>query len=118
VGLLLVASAGLAAVLASPVVQLAYGPAFAESAAQLMLLLPGVVFLGMLVVVSQYIAAVGIPTSLVWAWGAGLLTVIVLCAWLVPFAGASGAAIALSVTYFVLLLMASAIGFAHRGASR
>jgi len=116
-GLILTGACGIVAFVADPLVRLAYGPTFTGSVAQLQLLLPGVVCLGMLSVLSQFVAAVGMPLSIVWAWLMGLLSVVLLCAWLVPIAGGAGAVIALSVTYLALLIMAFAVGFAHRDTS-
>jgi O-antigen/teichoic acid export membrane protein len=117
VGGLLAVTAGVVGAIAEPLIALAYGAAFAGSVAQLRLMLPGVVFFGMLSVLSQFIAAVGMPLSIVWAWAAGFVAIVVLCGWLVPLAGAAGAALAVSITYLVLLVLAFGVGFAHRHAS-
>ena len=71
----------------------------------------------MVSVLSQFVAAAGMPPSIVLAWAAALLVMLVLCAWLVPHAGAAGAAFSLSATYLVLLLMVLVVAFAHRGVS-
>src|SRR5207302_882677 len=68
VGLLLALVAGLTGILADSIVGVTYGRLFSESATQFRLLLPGVVFLGMLAVMSQFVAAVGFPVSIVAAW--------------------------------------------------
>jgi len=93
--------AGLTAPLLLPLV---FGRAFHPSVAVLLWSLPGVFFLGLVSVLSQYLAAVGFPWPLVgfWAGAAGL--VLAASTLLVPLFGAVGAAGALSATYAMLLL--------------
>lgn len=103
------------ALVADPLVRLAFGAQFAPSADTLRLLLPGVVALGMLTVVSQFLGAAGIPLALVGAWAGALVLVALLGAILIPGAAASGAALALSLTYVCLFFAVTAIGVRYRG---
>jgi antigen flippase len=90
--------------LADPAIQLAFGPRFAPAAPVLRAMLPAVFFLGVMSVVSQYLAACGFPISVVVCW----LAAVVVCGGaghsLIGRYGAAGASAALSVTYAVLLV--------------
>jgi O-antigen/teichoic acid export membrane protein len=116
VGLILALACAIVAVLAEPFVHLAFGDHFAPSVEPLRLLLPGVVALGMLAVVSQHLAAVGLPVELLGAWAGAFVLVAALGLAFVPTAGASGAALALSVGYCTLLVVALVIALRHRSA--
>lgn len=110
VGLALSAACGLVAVLSDPLVQIAFGAEFAPAAEALRILLPGVVSLGMLTVMSQFLGSIGLPVALVGAWLAALALVVTLGITLVPLGAASGAAAALSLTYAGLLVVVVVIG--------
>jgi O-antigen/teichoic acid export membrane protein len=94
-----------AALLAGPFVHFAFGPAFAPSVAVVYAMLPGSLCLGTATIVSQYMAASGMPwrTFLPWlAAGAALAG----AAWyLIPLYQAAGAAAAMSASYAVLLVL-------------
>lgn len=105
-----------AAVISPPVVPVVFGRAFAGSTVVFLWFLPGVFFLGLISVLSQYVAAVGLPWSLVWAWaGAGVLVMAVSLI-LVPRLGAAGAAAALSATYAFLFVAILSLAFRVRRA--
>jgi O-antigen/teichoic acid export membrane protein len=93
------------AVAASPVVRIVFGSGFEPAVRILRWMLPGVVALGATSIVSQYLAAIGFPRSLLAAWGAALGLMVVLGYFLIRSHGASGAAVALSATYCLLFVL-------------
>lgn len=112
-GLLTFASVVLA-VTADPVVSLLFGDQYLPAVPILRWLLPGTVALGVTSVLSQYLASVGIPRSLVAAWFSGVVLMLALGRLLIPSHGGVGAAIAFSITAGVLLAMVTALSFSHR----
>jgi O-antigen/teichoic acid export membrane protein len=102
-GVMLLVGAAAAAV-ADPVIRLLYGDTFAPSAAILRLMLPGVIFLAVANILSQYLSAVGLPRPVVVLWGGALAILVALSATLIPAHAGSGAAAALSTTYAGVLL--------------
>jgi O-antigen/teichoic acid export membrane protein len=102
-GLLAIACAAVW-MLAEPIIQLAFGNQFAPAASILHALLPGVFFLGVMSVVSQYLAASGFPKSVVGCWIGAMALSAVLSHSLIGRHGAVGAAAALSITYAALLM--------------
>jgi len=112
------ATAGLLAVMCAATwiaaewgIRFAFGAAFAPAVAVLRVLLPGVFFLGVLAIVSQYLAASGFPTSVVAAWLVAVAVDAVLARALILRFGAVGAGIALSITYAGLLLVLIALSW-------
>jgi enterobacterial common antigen flippase len=105
---------GIAAAVARPFVEAAFGNRFAPAATVLRLMLPGVVALGGSTVFSQFLAAVGVPRTLVVAWLAALVCVFALGRLLIPRHAGAGAAVALSGTYCLLLVLVSALAYRHR----
>jgi len=104
----LVAAAGLQtalcllAALVSPyLLPLLFGREFSPSVPVFLWSLPGVFFLGLISVASQYLAAVGFPWSLVGLWAGAAALVVAASTVLIPPLGAVGAA-ALSGTYVCL----------------
>jgi enterobacterial common antigen flippase len=114
VGVLLAVACGIAAAVAGPFIRLAFGQAFAPAAAVLRLLLPGVFALGVSTVLSQYLAAIGIPRVLVGVWVVTLAAVLSLGAVLVPHHAGAGAAAALSCAYGGALLMIVCVAYRYR----
>jgi O-antigen/teichoic acid export membrane protein len=104
----------LAAIAAGPFIVLLYGPSFAPATPVLLFALPGVVLLSAATIVSQYLAAIGLPRSLLLIWAMALALVVSLNSLLVPPFGAVGAAAALSTTYLALLVMVAALAFRNR----
>jgi len=94
---------GAVAILAEPLLPRIFGEAYRPATQVLLYWLPGVFCLGLTSVLSQYLAAVGLPWPLVALWGVALASATVLCAILAPQRGAAGSAIAMSVTYAGLL---------------
>jgi O-antigen/teichoic acid export membrane protein len=89
--------------LAEPAIQLAFGAEFAPAAPVLRAILPAVFLLGVMSVVSQYLAASGFPLAVVGCWLGAVALCGSLSRALVAGSGAVGAGQALSVTYAVLL---------------
>jgi O-antigen/teichoic acid export membrane protein len=92
-------------------VPMLFGDAFAPAVYVLWWMLPGVLVLSITTIISQYLAAQGMPWGYVLAWIAGLLFLVVSCQQLVPQWGAKGAAMGLSLTY--ILLGCILFAFAH-----
>ena len=92
-------------VFADPAIRLAFGVRFAPAAPVLRAMLPGVVLLGVLSVVSQYLAASGFPPSVVLSWFGAVAVSGTLGRVLVVRYGAFGAAETLSITYALLLIV-------------
>ncbi len=81
-----------------------FGEAFAPAVRVLWWMLPGVFFLSLANIVSQYLATKGIPFANVWAWLAGLFFLLVTSSFLIPHWGALGAAVSLTTTYILLAI--------------
>jgi O-antigen/teichoic acid export membrane protein len=89
----------LAAVPFSLLLPLIYGPAFSDATALLLILLPGVYLMGLESVLVQHFNALGLPRAIPLYWLGTLALNLVLVFALVPRFGASGAAIASSISY-------------------
>jgi O-antigen/teichoic acid export membrane protein len=96
-------------VAAAPGIRFAFGARFQPAVVVLHALLPGVFLVGVLGVVSQYLAAAGFPSVVVVSWLVALAGNAVLGRGLVMRYGAVGAGLSLSVTYGALLLMFIAV---------
>jgi enterobacterial common antigen flippase len=102
--LLLFAMCAIAWACATPAIHLAFGPRFAPAVPVLRAMLPGVFLLGVMSVVSQYLAASGFPVSVVVCWLASVVLGGGVGYGLIARSGAVGASEALSVTYAALLM--------------
>ena len=91
------------AIVAGPVVRLLYGDEFAPSTRVLQIMLPGVLALAVAGVISQYLAAIGLPRMLLAVWAGGVALVLALSLALIPDHGAAGAAAALSLGHAAIL---------------
>jgi O-antigen/teichoic acid export membrane protein len=91
--------------LSDSAIRLVFGPRFAPAGPVLRSMLPGVLLLGVISVVSQYLAASGFPISVVVTWFAAAALSVCLSLTLVSRYGAVGAGHALSVTYGLLLIV-------------
>jgi antigen flippase len=107
-GLLTVVAAGFVLV-GAPVIEFLYGAAFVPAYDHLLWGLPGLLGLGLTAILSQYLAAKGLPWSLVWVW----LVVALLqggLAWtLIPHHGVDGAMLSLSIAYLLGLGLIAAL---------
>ena len=95
----------LAAVPLSLLLPLFYGSAFAESSAQLMILLPGIYLVGLQAVVVQHFNALGLPKTIPLFWLATLIINVVLVFALVPALGARGAALGSTISYGLISVL-------------
>jgi O-antigen/teichoic acid export membrane protein len=114
VGVALTAVAIVLGVAARPLIELAFGTAFAPSANVLRGLLPGIVAIGVTTILSQHLAAVGLPRMLIVIWLAGLGMMLGLGRWLIPTHAGVGAAVALSATYCFVLVAIALLAYRHR----
>lgn len=104
----------LAAVLAGPVIRLLYGDEFELSTRVLQIMLPSVFALAVSAVLSQFLAAIGIPRPLLGVWAAAVAVVLGLSTVLIPDHGAAGAAASLSAGSLTALVGIAATGFLYR----
>lgn len=86
-------------------IQLAFRAEYLGAVPYFLYRLPGVFFLGLISVVSQYLSAMGFPRSQLLVWGAGYGITLLLTHFLIPTQLGVGAAIAFSGTYGILFLM-------------
>ncbi len=106
----------LTAVLAGPVIRVLFGEDFALSTRILQITLPSVFALSVASVLSQFLAAIGVPRALLAVWGGGAVLVLSLSAVLIPEHGAAGAAAALSIGNTAVLAGIAITGYVHRNA--
>ena len=93
----------LVAFVGQPVIDLVFGVAFTSAYVQLLWLLPGIFCLSISSIISQYLAAVGIPRFVIVVWGAALVAETLLSYYLVPQFNSVGAMAALSASYIFVL---------------
>jgi len=89
---------------AAPAIRLAFGERFAPAAPVVQAMLPGVLLVGVTSIVSQYLAANGMPPSVVAVWFGGVALTAIMGRVLVFRYGAIGAGATLSLTYLVMLI--------------
>jgi O-antigen/teichoic acid export membrane protein len=103
-GLILV----VASVLAAPLVSLAFGKAFLPAVAAFIWLTPGLLTLGVEIVIVQFLNSLGIPNVVIGVWVLSAVTNIMGNLWAIPRFGIVGASVVSSVTYsltFVLVVL-------------
>ena len=103
--LLMIPACLLTALVAGPLIRLVFGEHFAAATGPTILMLPGAFFIGVVSVLSQYLAAGGFPKRVLGIWALAVVIMAGAGLALVPRYGASGAAVALSCTYFAVLVM-------------
>jgi len=86
-----------------------YGVEFKGAYNMLLWAIPCVISMGMISIISQYLAVKGIPILLIWVWTLGFLFELVIAFWLVPQSGGIGAMISLSASYLLVLIGLAAI---------
>lgn len=101
---------GLIAILIVPTL---FGEAFAPAVMVLWWMLPGVFALSLANIISQYLAAQGIPLTNVWAWLGGLIVLLTTGSYFIPQWGAVGAAACLSLTYTFMAVVLSMLAFKY-----
>ena len=95
----------LAIVPLSALIPVVYGASFADATIQLLILLPGVFFIGLESVQVQYFTSLGLPKVIPVFWLVTLFLDIVLLLTLVPRWGARGAAAASTISYLLIFLL-------------
>lgn len=90
---------------AAPAIHLAFGARFLPAVPVVRSMLPGVLLVGVTAVVSQYLAAGGMPISVVVTWFGGVVMTAGLGRTLVHRYGAVGAGATLSITYGIILIV-------------
>jgi O-antigen/teichoic acid export membrane protein len=99
----------------SALIPVVYGASFADASIQLLILLPGVFFIGLESVLVQYFTSLGLPKVIPIFWLITLLLDIVLLLTLVPRWGARGAAAASTISYLLIFLL---VGIRFRKTTR
>jgi O-antigen/teichoic acid export membrane protein len=105
-----------AAVAADPLATLLYGAEFGPSGRVLQVMLPSVFCLAVAAVLSQFLAAIGLPRPLIGVWALGTALVLALSVALIRDHGAIGAAAALSIGNAAILVGVAAVSFRYRAA--
>jgi O-antigen/teichoic acid export membrane protein len=95
----------LAAVPLSLLLPVVYGSAFSDATTQLLILLPGVFFIGLQSVLVQHFNAMGLPKTVPVFWVITLIFNLVLVFLSVPRYGARGAAIASTISYSLIAFL-------------
>ena len=113
VGVLLAAGCATVGLFAEPFVRLVFGAKFLPTVPVLRWMLPGVFFLGLTAIPSQYLAASGFPVAVVGVWVGGSLFALTLGWLLIPASAGIGAAMALSLTHFGIFLAIFALSVRH-----
>ena len=116
VGAIMLVVCAVAAIAAGPASRLLYGEEFGPSTRVLQIMLPSVFSLAVAAVLSQYLAAIGLPRPLLGVWLAAVAVVIGLSLALIPDHGAAGAAAALSIGHTAALAGVALAAYAYRNA--
>jgi O-antigen/teichoic acid export membrane protein len=90
------------AILVKPFILIAYGARFLPAVEIFWWILPGSFFLGIIVILSQYLAAIGFPRQLIGLWTLAFIVMLCSSLILIPRYDAQGAAMSLSLAYAVL----------------
>jgi O-antigen/teichoic acid export membrane protein len=101
------------AVLVDPVIRLVFGASFLPARMPVLLLLPAAAFTAATTIFSQYLAATGLPVSVILAWAGSALVGLVSGLLLVPAFGANGASIGLSVACGTALALMAGLSLAR-----
>jgi len=92
----------LAAVPLSLLLPVVYGSAFSDATTQLLILLPGVFFIGLQSVLVQHFNAMGLPKTVPVFWVITLAINLIMVFLMVPRYGARGAALASTISYSLI----------------
>jgi O-antigen/teichoic acid export membrane protein len=110
-GIAMAVACAIIGLLAEPLITFVFGTAFRDAAPILLAMLPAAFFLGMISILAQYLAALGIPKELLGIWAVGLAIVISIGIVLIPRYDGIGAAAALSSTYGLVFVMVAVFGY-------
>ena len=108
-------SAGAMVLFGKPVIRIAYGEQFATAFAPLVAILPGTVLFGIGKIISTYLAGLGKPQYGTWGSAISLILTILFDIWLIPIYGATGAALASTISYGVNTLVLVLLYIRHSG---
>lgn len=95
----------LTALFAHRIIHIVFGGAFQPAAWALILLMPGVFFLGVQSIMVQYLNSLGFPLSVIWAWVATFGLNIACNVWAIPRYGIAGASVVSSICYFLMFVL-------------
>jgi O-antigen/teichoic acid export membrane protein len=104
----------LAGILAPYLIPWLMGQPFRPAVPIFLWLLPGVLFLSVITVLSQYLAALGFPWTLPGVWFTGIITLVAGGIPLIEQYGAAGASISISLAYFVVVVGISILCLSRR----
>jgi enterobacterial common antigen flippase len=99
----------IAAAACAPLLPYLFGASFAPAVGIFYWLVPSAFFFGMTGILSQYLAVLGLPRSLLAVWAAATAVTLVVSLWLIPRGGAVGAAQALSLACAFLFVAVFAL---------
>jgi O-antigen/teichoic acid export membrane protein len=95
----------LASVFAKPLVGFVFGKSFLPAVPAFVWLMPGSFFLGIEVVMVQYLNSLGYPRVIVYSWIVVTTLNIGVNLWAIPAYGITGAAIVSSISYFLVFVL-------------
>jgi len=98
-----------ASLLAKPIIPLLYGRAFLPAVPAFQCLLPGIFFLGIEVVLVQFINSMGFPMHVVYIWGFSTLLNIGMNLYAIGKYGIIGAAMVSSICYLIVFALITAM---------
>lgn len=93
------------ALVAGPFIRIAFGAAYAPAYHLLLYMIPGIFFVSLVTMISQYLSALGFLPLQVASWGATLVVLLGASLVLTPRYHATGAVVALSLAYLVLFVL-------------
>lgn len=93
------------AIVGQPLIGLLYGAEFSAAYGYVIWGMPGLIAIGIISILSQYLAAIGIPIMLILLWGGVVVLHGLLASALIPVMGATGAMASQSVGYVVKLAL-------------
>jgi O-antigen/teichoic acid export membrane protein len=113
VGTIMLIGCAAAGVLAPSLLPWLFGQHYAPAVKMLIWMLPGIFFLSLITVLSQYLAAIGFPWSVPAAWLSGVVILIATGIPLIDRYGATGASMSISLAYFAVLSAIGGLCFSH-----
>jgi O-antigen/teichoic acid export membrane protein len=105
IGIFMLVISILVAIFSKVFITAVFGPRFIPAVSILLWMLPGVIFLSMSCILSQYLAAIGFPRLLIGIWFFVLIIAIILGWFLIPVQAGIGVAWSYSISYMVLFFM-------------
>ena len=94
-----------AALFAKPIVGLVFGQAFLPAVPAFVWLMPGSFFLGVEIVMVQYLNSLGFPRAIVYSWFFVTVLNIGVNLWAIPAYGIKGAAIVSTLSYLLIFVL-------------